>query len=305
MQIFVMSKEVQDQFKNIIQIYSYDKNVFRFCFFGKEDVSTIPILEKESNITVFKDPESKIQAKKKNLHFIYDPPTRNIRFDYENHHYFSGLVNANEDSNFLSLYLYDEVNIYGLGAINGKYNRNQGEFILRNIDTFFYKIQNQPYASFPFLLFRNKNSSKHFAILIYTSYPIKLKVQKNINFPDKYEIHFSYYYKRETEIIDFFLFIGSVEEIITSLIKLTGYPFFPPIWAIGYHQSRWSYKTQSKVLEIAKEARNHNLPLDAIYLDIHYMNKYKVFTWHPERFPNPEKLIEELNTLRHKISYHC
>ena len=301
MQVFVMSKEVQDQFKNIIQIYSYGKNVFRFCFSGKEDVSTIPILEKESNITVFKDPESKIQAKKKNLHFIYDPPTRNIRFDYENHHYFSGLVNAKEDSNFLSLYLYDEVNIYGLGAINGKYNRNQGEFILRNIDTFFYKIQNQPYASFPFLLLRNKNSSKHFAILIYTSYPIKLKVQKNINFPDKYEIHFSYYYKRETEIIDFFLFIGSVEEIITSLIKLTGYPFFPPIWAIGYHQSRWSYKTQSKVLEIAKEARNHNLPLDAIYLDIHYMNKYKVFTWHPERFPNPEKLIEELNTLGIKL----
>ncbi|GIX40379.1 MAG: alpha-glucosidase [Leptospiraceae bacterium] len=296
-----MSKDVQDQFKKIIQLYTYGKNVFRFCFFGKENVLGTPILEKETEVSVFKDPESKIQAKKRYFHFIYDPPTRNIRFDYENKILFTGIVNAKEDQNFLNLYLYDKVNIYGLGAINGNYNRNKGRFILRNIDTFFYLIKNEPYASFPFLLFRNKNSSRHFAILNYTSYPLEINIDENLNFPYKYEVNISYYYKRETEIIDFIVFIGSIEEIIINLVKLTGYPYFPPIWSLGYHQSRWSYKTQAKVLEIGKEARKYNLPLDAIYLDIHYMNKYKIFTWHPKRFPNPEKLIEELNRLGIKL----
>lgn len=296
-----MSKDVQDQFKKIIQLFTYRNDVFRFCFLGKEEVLGVPILEKENEVMMFKDAESKIQSKKRNFHFIYDPPTGNIRFDYENKTLFSGVVNLREEKNFLNLYLYDDVNIYGLGAVNGNYNRNQGNFILRNIDTFFYSIKNQPYASFPFLFFRNKNSEKHYAILFYTSYPIELKIDKNLNFPFKFEIKASYYYKREIEIIDFFLLVGSVDGIISNLMNLIGKPFFPPIWSLGYHQSKWSYKTQEKVVEIGKDARKNNLPMDAIYLDIHYMDQYKIFTWHPKRFPQPQKLIEELNRLGIKL----
>lgn len=296
-----MNKGMQENFKDLVQIFTYDKNVFRICFFGQEEILSLPILLPKQNIIIVKDAENKIQAKKKYFHFIFDPPTRNIRFDYENRLLFTGIVNSIEDQNFLKLFLYDEVNIYGLGAINGEYQRNNGKFILRNIDTFFYTLKNQSYSSFPFIFFRKKNSDKHFAILFYTSYPLEISIRINENFPYKCEIDCNYYFKRESKAVDIFLFFGSTEEIIKNYIKIIGNPFFPPIWALGYHQSRWSYKNQKKVYQIAQKARTYNIPLDAIYLDIHYMDNYKVFTWNQKRFFNIEEMIQYLEKLGVKI----
>ncbi|MDZ7694905.1 MAG: glycoside hydrolase family 31 protein [Balneolaceae bacterium] len=66
------------------------------------------------------------------------------------------------------------------------------------------------------------------------------------------------------------------------------------MWGLGYHQCRWSYYPESQVREIAKNFRKHQIPCDAIYLDIDYMDNYKVFTWNKERFPNPKKMIADL-----------
>ncbi|MFN3605330.1 MAG: TIM-barrel domain-containing protein [Leptonema sp. (in: bacteria)] len=290
-----MNKEIQDNFKDLIHIYTYDRNVFRFCFFGQEEVISSPMQSSKQIMNVIKDAENKLQSKKRYFHFIFDPPTRNIRFDFENKLFFTGIVNTIEDQNFLKLYLYDDINIYGLGAINGSYQKINDRYILRNIDTFFYTIKNQPYASFPFLFFRKKNSEKHFAILFYTSYPLEISIKTNKNSPYKCEIDCNYYHKRESKEVDFFLFFGTPEEIYKNYIKLIGYPFLPPLWSLGYHQSRWSYKNQKRVKQIVQRAKSYNIPLDAIYLDIHYMNRYKVFTWNPKRFPDPKKLIEYLH----------
>ena len=55
------------------------------------------------------------------------------------------------------------------------------------------------------------------------------------------------------------------------------------------------YMTPEEVLEVARTFRERGLPCDALYLDIHYMDDYRVFTFHPDRFPNPRGLTDELH----------
>jgi alpha-glucosidase len=68
----------------------------------------------------------------------------------------------------------------------------------------------------------------------------------------------------------------------------------PPLWALGNQQSRWSYYPESRVREVARGFRESRTPADVIYLDIDYMDGFRVFTWNKERFPNPSKMLSDL-----------
>jgi alpha-glucosidase len=68
----------------------------------------------------------------------------------------------------------------------------------------------------------------------------------------------------------------------------------PPRWALGYHQSRYSYYTQQEVIEIAEGFAQHDLPISAIHLDIHYMQDFHVFTVNRDRFPDLRGLAAQL-----------
>ncbi len=85
--------------------------------------------------------------------------------------------------------------------------------------------------------------------------------------------------------------IGDVLERYTTL---TGRMPLPPRWLLGYHQSRWSYYPECRVRELVADFRRRRIPCDAIHLDIHYMDCYRVFTWNLERFPDPPALIADL-----------
>jgi len=76
----------------------------------------------------------------------------------------------------------------------------------------------------------------------------------------------------------------------------------PPLWALGYQQCRWSYTPDTEVLDIANTFREKKIPADVIYLDIDYMDAYKIFTWHPQNFANPGKLLEDLKSLNFKTA---
>src|SRR5690606_33814632 len=89
----------------------------------------------------------------------------------------------------------------------------------------------------------------------------------------------------------------SVAEIIKSYTDLTGRMNMPPLWSLGYQQCRYSYYPDTEVLTVAKTFRDKKIPSDVIYLDIHYMDEYKIFTWNGERFPNPDKMLEELKAM--------
>lgn len=68
----------------------------------------------------------------------------------------------------------------------------------------------------------------------------------------------------------------------------------PPLWSLGYQQSRYSYMNEDELRDIARQFRERAFPCDVLYLDIHYMDSYRVFTWDRERFPDPPRLLADL-----------
>ena len=96
--------------------------------------------------------------------------------------------------------------------------------------------------------------------------------------------------------LDYFVFAGPTPAaVVEQLTRLTGRPALPPLWALGYHQSRWGYRTAAEVQALARGFRTRGIPLDAIHLDIDHMDDYRVFTWHPERFPDPAGTLDSLH----------
>ena len=98
--------------------------------------------------------------------------------------------------------------------------------------------------------------------------------------------------------LDYYVFTGGRErtpkKVLGDYTDLTGRTPLPPLWALGNQQSRWSYYPEARVREVARGFRESKIPADVIYLDIDYMDGYRVFTWNRERFPDPRKLISDL-----------
>ena len=82
--------------------------------------------------------------------------------------------------------------------------------------------------------------------------------------------------------------------VVEEYTMLTGTPEMPPLWALGYHQCKWSYYPESNVREVCDKFRELEIPCDAIYLDIDYMDGFRCFTWDKEKFPNPTKMVADL-----------
>ncbi len=93
----------------------------------------------------------------------------------------------------------------------------------------------------------------------------------------------------------YYVFTGPTAlDVLERYTELTGRMALPPLWALGYHQSRWSYLSDAEVRGIAREFRRRHIPCDAIYFDIDYMDGFRCFTWDRRRFPNPPGLIADL-----------
>ena len=95
--------------------------------------------------------------------------------------------------------------------------------------------------------------------------------------------------------MNLYIFPGpGLDDVVEQYTALTGRIPLPPKWALGFHQSRYSYFTAERVEEVAGTFREHDIPIDAIYLDIDYMDGYRVFTWNPDTFGDPAALTAKL-----------
>lgn len=75
-------------------------------------------------------------------------------------------------------------------------------------------------------------------------------------------------------------------EVTKQFRQLIGRSYIPPKFAFGYGQSRWGYQCEADIEEVLNGYRANHIPLDMIYMDIDYMERYKDFTVHQDRFPN-------------------
>lgn len=105
--------------------------------------------------------------------------------------------------------------------------------------------------------------------------------------------------------MNYYFFHGSVQEVIQQYTHLTGRMEMPPLWSIGYQQCRYSYYPDKEVLTLAQTFREKDIPADVIVFDIHYMDKYKIFTWDPKNFPDPKGLIEKLRKQGFHVVVMC
>ena len=103
------------------------------------------------------------------------------------------------------------------------------------------------------------------------------------------------FYADGGEMNYYFIYGPAMSDVVTTYTHLTGKPELPPLWALGYHQCKWSYFPEQKVRDVANKFRELQIPCDAIYLDIDYMDGFRCFTWNNDYFPDPKKMISDLS----------
>ncbi len=93
----------------------------------------------------------------------------------------------------------------------------------------------------------------------------------------------------------------SLPELTRKLQKLVGTTPMPPAWALGYHQCRWGYKSADDLERLDANFRRHEIPCDGLWLDIDYMNGYRVFTVSDTHFPELRKTLKGLEARGRKV----
>ncbi|MBO2517217.1 MAG: alpha-glucosidase [Clostridiales bacterium] len=88
----------------------------------------------------------------------------------------------------------------------------------------------------------------------------------------------------------------SLTGICRTFRKLTGRSYIPPPWAFGYIQSRWGYASSEDAERVLNEHRTRHIPLDAVSMDIDYMDRYMDFTWDKDKIPDLKKLCADMRS---------
>ncbi|XP_077537623.1 neutral alpha-glucosidase AB-like isoform X3 [Haemaphysalis longicornis] len=99
----------------------------------------------------------------------------------------------------------------------------------------------------------------------------------------------------ENGLIDVFFMLGpGPKDVMKQYRSITGTTPLPPLFSVAYHQSRWNYNDQDDVRSVDAGFDEHNLPYDALWLDIEHTDGKKYFTWDPFKFSQPEQMIRNL-----------
>jgi alpha-glucosidase len=187
--------------------------------------------------------------------------------------------------------LRDDEHVFGFGEKNGRLNKRGKKlggysYVMWNSDTYGYDGSTDPiYVSVPFfMVVRNGRAHGIFLDNTYrSSFDVGHSTAGVLSFGvDGGELNY------------YFIDGPAPKDVIRRYTDLTGRMPLPPLWALGYHQCRYSYYPESQVRFIAANFRERRIPADAIWLDIHYQDGYKPFTWDRERFPDPAGMIRDL-----------
>lgn len=185
----------------------------------------------------------------------------------------------------------------GLGEKTGPLDRKGSSYQHWNTDAYGYGTGTDPlYCSTPFYI------GVHHQITYGIFFDNTHKTFFNFGASNN---RFSSFSADTGEMTYYFIHGNNVNEIIQNYTWLTGRMEMPPLWSIGYQQCRYSYYPDKEVLNLARTFREKNIPADTIVLDIHYMEKYKIFTWDKKNFSNPKALIDHLKELGFHVVIMC
>ena len=182
--------------------------------------------------------------------------------------------------------LSEQAAVYGLGEMPRGINKRGWHYITNNTDESRHSEDKLSfYGSHNFLLVRDGST----CFGLFVDFPGKVYYDIGYTRHDLFSFH------TETPDYDLYLLSGGNENAICKEFRtLIGRSYIPPKWAFGLAQSRWGYKTEEDVREVARQYKEHDLPLDMICMDIDYMQDYADFTVNKERFPDLAKLSADL-----------
>lgn len=187
----------------------------------------------------------------------------------------------------------DGVDFYGNGEVAGPLRRNGREVKLWNTDAPKYEVDGgkRLYQSHPWVL-GVRSDGTAFGVIADNTWKSSVRMDGEITF--------------ESEGPAFRVVViekDSPADVLKVLADLTGHIEMPPLWALGYQQCRWSYFPDTRVKEVADSLRRHEIPSDVIWMDIDYMDNFKVFTFDKEKFPDPKGLNDYLHERNFKSVY--
>ena len=182
--------------------------------------------------------------------------------------------------------LSEQAAVYGLGEMPRGINKRGWHYITNNTDESRHSEDKLSfYGAHNFLLVRDGST----CFGLFVDFPGKVYYDIGYTRHDLFSFH------TETPDYDLYLLSGGNENAICKEFRtLIGRSYIPPKWAFGLAQSRWGYKTEEDVREVARQYKEHDLPLDMICMDIDYMQDYADFTVNKERFPDLTKLSADL-----------
>ncbi len=186
--------------------------------------------------------------------------------------------------------LTDDEKFIGLGEKTGPLNRREQSYVHWNTDAYGYGINTDPlYSTMPFFIGIHPNSL--FGIFYDNTY------KSFFNFGGSTDGKM-YFFGADGGAMNYYFFSSStVTDMIKDYTWLTGRMNMPPIWSLGYQQSRYSYMSQQQLLSVARRMRQDSIPCDMMYCDIDYMNGYRVFTWNPQTYADPKALTDTLASM--------
>lgn len=190
------------------------------------------------------------------------------------------------DGSGWQLTLSEQAAVYGLGEMPRGINKRGWHYITNNTDESRHSEDKLSfYGAHNFLLMRDGST----CFGLFVDFPGKVYYDIGYTRHDLFSFH------TETPDYDLYLLSGENENAICKEFRtLIGRSYIPPKWAFGLAQSRWGYKTEEDVREVARQYKEHDLPLDMICMDIDYMQDYADFTVNKERFPDLAKLSADL-----------
>lgn len=181
----------------------------------------------------------------------------------------------------------------GLGEKTGNLDRSGKAYTHWNTDYFAYGVGDDPlYMSIPFYMGVHENGA--YGIFLDNTHKSVFNFGASTN-------RFTYFSAEDGDLDYYFIYQPDIKGIIQSYTELTGRMQMPPKWALGFQQCRYSYYPDSEVYAVAQGFRDKKMPADVIYLDIHHMEAYKVFTFDGEKFTDPKAMISALKAKGFKV----
>ena len=185
--------------------------------------------------------------------------------------------------------------VYGIpehaDSLRLKDTRDGDPYRLFNADVFEYSLDAKTpmYGAIPLMI----GTTPEFSAGIFWINAADTWIDINYN-NDNTETHWI----SESGVIDVMLFLADTPLQVTSAYtEITGRPQLPMLSSVGYHQCRWNYNDEKDVLTVDSQMDKAEIPYDFIWLDLEYTDDKKFFTWKPNAFPNPQRMLKKLKKL--------